>query len=425
MKILSKKLFFRLHSWIGVQLSILFFIVCLAGTLATLSSEYDWLFFPEVSAVDTGQKASYNDMVSNIKKVHPNGRIASFFNPDETYLCNIVQVFNNKQRYYAIVNPYSGLVQGSTTITFQRLFRDLHYFLYLPFKIGTYTVLFFGFILLISSITALYFYKNWWKKLFDSKVGKGKLVLYRSLHRFVSVWSVPFAILFSIAGIWYFSERTDVGNIQENSNTSSPVAMLANKNKKFEKLDCFTLDYDKAVKISEQAIPNLKVKTITPPRETKKFGYLMGKIDVPLARNGANQVFLHPLDYSVLKTQEAIKISKIAWLNDVADPLHFGNWGGLITKISWFIDGMAISSLILTGIWMYTKRTSKRKKKKAKIWLYLNWSIVAGINFYMFKSLGNRYLASDKFLLILSLFILISIFLTWYLFIKKIKTIQN
>ena len=131
MKLPSKKLFFRLHSWIGVQLGVLFFIVCFSGTLAKLGSKYDWLFFSELRAADIGQKATYNDMVSNIKKAHPNGKIASFFNPDETYLCNIVQVFNNKQRYYVSVNPYSGLVQGSTTITFQRLFRDLYYFLYL------------------------------------------------------------------------------------------------------------------------------------------------------------------------------------------------------------------------------------------------------------------------------------------------------
>lgn len=96
-----------------------------------------------------------------------------------------------------------------------------------------------------------------------------------------------------------------------------------------------------------------------------------------------------------------------------------------VTKIIWFIGRLAISSLILTGIWIYAKRDFKRKKKKSKIWFYINWTIVVGINFYMFTSLSTRYLASDKFLLILTFFVILLIFSTWYLFVKKIKTTHN
>ncbi|WP_027078010.1 PepSY-associated TM helix domain-containing protein [Maribacter antarcticus] len=420
MKILSKKLFFHIHSWIGVQLSILFFIVCFSGTLATLSNEYDWLFFPEIRAVDNGKTASYNNMVSNIQKAYPEGRIGAFFGTDEAYLCTIVHVINNKQRYYVFVNPYTGKVQGATTLTFQRFFRNLHYFLYIPPQIGNYVVLFFGFTLLISSLTALYFYKKWWKKLFQLKIGKGKLVFYRSLHRLVGIWSVPFAILFSVTGIWYFAERSGIGAISKKANPS--VAQIQTPdNVEPEKLEAYTLDFDKAVKIAEAEIPNLKVMTVLPPRDTKSSWYLTGKSDVPLVRNRANRVYLHPLNYTVLTIQEADKISTVTWLNDAADPLHFGNWGGLVTKIIWFIGGMAISSLILTGVWIYVKRNSRRKKKKPKIWLYINWSIVAVINFCMFTVLRTRYLASYNMLIVLGISVLLLILLTWYLFVKKMR----
>lgn len=96
-----------------------------------------------------------------------------------------------------------------------------------------------------------------------------------------------------------------------------------------------------------------------------------------------------------------------------------------VTKIIWFIGRLAISSLILTGIWIYAKRDFKRKKKKSKIWFYINWTIVVGINFYMFTPLSTGYLASDKFLLILTFFVILLIFSTWYLFVKKIKTTHN
>ena len=56
----DKMLFFNIHSWIGVKFSILFFVACFSGTLATISNEMDWLFSPEIGASDTGELANKN-----------------------------------------------------------------------------------------------------------------------------------------------------------------------------------------------------------------------------------------------------------------------------------------------------------------------------------------------------------------------------
>ncbi|MEM6633619.1 MAG: PepSY-associated TM helix domain-containing protein, partial [Bacteroidota bacterium] len=60
----------------------------------------------------------------------------------------------------------------------------------------------------------------------------------------------------------------------------------------------------------------------------------------------------------------------------IADPLHFGYWGGLITKIIWFFGGLSISGLVLTGIWISLKRKVKdRQRRKAQrlgVWKYVN-----------------------------------------------------
>ncbi|MEM6723598.1 MAG: PepSY-associated TM helix domain-containing protein, partial [Bacteroidota bacterium] len=250
---INKKLLFKIHGWIGIKLSILFFIVCLSGTLATISHELDWLFNPAIRAIPQETLASKNTLIGNIQKVFPDGEILFISATPEPYICNIAQIKTGKQRYFVFANQYTGEVQGYSKLTIQRYLRDLHYYLFIPFQVGHFTVLIFAFMLLISTLTALLFYKRWWKKLFVLKRGKGPVVLFRSLHRLVGIWSVPFTILFSITGIWYFAERTNTANISKIANTKAPlIDTLEMDSLTFAKLH-YTIDYDRVVQQAQLA----------------------------------------------------------------------------------------------------------------------------------------------------------------------------
>lgn len=426
---LKKKHFFQLHSWIGTRLSILFFIVCFSGTIATLSNELDWLFMPDIRLESTETSlASKNQIVQNIKNRYPEGKIQYWDHREESYLCDIVYVGVNGARTYVFVNPYTGEIQGNTQLTFQRFFRDLHYYLFIPFQIGHFTVLIFGFLLLISLITALYFYKKWWKKFLDLKTGKGKLVLFRSLHRLVGLWSIPFTILFSITAIWYFLERTNTAGISDISNPGFPEVQNLGDNQALENLS-YTIDYDKAVSIAKKEIPKLKIGTILPPSSLEKPIYITGKSDVALVRKRANRIYINPTTYQLVDIQRAENTNTVMWLNDIADPLHFGYWGGLITKLIWFIFGLGISGLVLTGIWITLKRQAIKKKEKQKpvmgIWKFINWGIFLVLAVFMYIILITRYKVSMLSLVSISLGWLILCFLAYYVFEYRLQRIAS
>lgn len=427
---LKKKTFFKVHSWIGIRLSILFFIVCFSGTLATLSNEMDWLFNSEIRATPQEELASRNLIMENFKKAYPEGQITFWNHTEEAYLCDILQKKENGIRTYVFANPYTGEIQGESQMTIQRFFRNLHYFLFIPFQIGNFTVLIFGFMLLISLVTALVFYKKWWQKLFELKTGKGPLVFLRSLHRLVGVWSVPFTLLFSITGIWYFLERTNTAGIGRIANPRSPKIEVLEKAKETEEgIDSKTLDYDRAIQIAKVQIPNLKLGFIVPSRGTSGTIYITGKSEVPLVRPRANRVYINPNTYEVVSVQKATEIGAIMYLNDIADPLHFGSWGGLATKIIWFILGAGITSLVGSGIWITLKRKAvKRKKNNKKVmgaWGYVNWSIFAVMLFFMYYSLIGRYQVSMHGLLSISVGWLAFLVATYYLFVYRLnKSVQ-
>ncbi|MEM9887441.1 MAG: PepSY-associated TM helix domain-containing protein [Bacteroidota bacterium] len=424
---LNKKTFFKIHQWIGIKLSILFFIVCISGTFATLSNEMDWLFLKDIRAEPSETLASKNKIVENIKAIYPDSKIGYWSAANAPYLCDIIYLRKDDKNLYAFANPYTGEVQGASTLTFQRFFRDLHYYLFIPFQVGHFTVLIFAFLLFISMTTALLFFKKWYKKLFELKTGKGKLVLYRSLHRLVGLWSVPFVILFSITGIWYFLERTNTANVSKISNTSSPKLEVPFTDSIAFANITYTMDYDKAVAQAKSAIPNLEVKDIAFPTQMDGVLYLTGISDVPLVRNRANRIYLHPTTYEVLQVQRAEESPTTMWLNDIADPLHFGYWGGLVTKVLWFLGGLAISGLVLTGLWISQKRRVKmRSQQQQKVqsmrgWKYVNWVVLGLLLFFMYATLITRYQASFAVLSIISTAWLLSILGWWYLFAYQIR----
>ncbi|MEX2336340.1 MAG: PepSY-associated TM helix domain-containing protein [Fulvivirga sp.] len=357
-KIFNKDTLFKIHGWVGIKLSIVFFVVCFSGTLAVFSHEMDWLFNADMRAAPKDNYASRNQAVKNIQAIFPNGKITYWERAREPYLTDIVYVKSAEELKYVFVNPYTAEVQGFAAVTIQRFFRDLHYYLFIPDQVGNYLVLFFGFVLVISLITGMFYYSEWYKKLFVLKVGKGSQAFYSSLHKLVGAWSIPFMIVIGATSLWYFAERSDFPRISPQLQVAVP-AIMAPKDSTWSAME---LDYDRFVTIAEKAIPGLVVKDIIPPAASDRPVYLTGTSHVPLVRHRANRVYIDPHSYEVVKVQKADEINTTTWLNDIADPLHFGYWGGLVTKVIYFIFGAGLSSLILTGPWLYIKRRLKVKR---------------------------------------------------------------
>ena len=397
--------------------------------MATLSHEMDWLFISEIRAKPQKELASRNAIIGNLKKQYPDGQISYWMRTEEPYLCDIIYMMDNGRQTYVFANPYTGKIQGNANLTFQRFFRDLHYFLFMPFyQFGYLIVLSFSFLLLISFLTALFFYKKWWRKLFKLEIKKGPLVFFRSLHRLVGLWSIPFSILFSVTGIWYFVERTNIADLHTKVNPDSPKLENINTNSDSINLT-YNLDYDRITQLAQNAIPFFKAEDMNIPATQDKPVYIRGNSDVPLVRQRANRVFVDPYNYKVIKVQNAKTISKIMWINDITDPLHFGYWGGLTTKIIWFFIGLGISSLVLTGIWITLKRKSlQRKKKHAPIlgkWKFINWGIYLLLLISMYVQLVYRYHTSYKGILVISCGWLILLLLTYYVFVYRLKKVVN
>ncbi|MEM6770042.1 MAG: PepSY-associated TM helix domain-containing protein [Bacteroidota bacterium] len=429
--LINRKKLFKIHSWIGVKLSVLFFVVCFSGTLAVLSSEMDYLVQPGIRATPQPTFASKNTIVKNLRERFPDADLGYWAGAREPYLCDLITVKRANGKYtYVFANPYTGEIQGTANLTVQRYFRDLHYYLFIPFQVGHFTVLLFAFLLLFSLLTALLFSKKWYRKFLEIKRGKGRLVYFRSLHRLVGAWTVPFLLLFALTGVWYFLERTNTAGISRIANTKTPeIAAPLPDSTDMEEL-AWQLDYDRAVDSARAYIPGLIVKDIAIPRKPNRPIYLTGISDVPLVRNRANRVYVHPGTYEVTFVQKAAESPTVTWLNDIMDPIHFGSFGGLWTKLLWFCSGLGISGLILTGIYISRKRKVKnevaQKAQRLGGWKYYNWGVVVLMFVFMFYILITRYQADLPVLLFISGGWALMGLGAWYLFVYRLqKAVQG
>jgi len=167
-----RKILFELHGWIGLNLGLILFVVCLSGTFATLSDEIDMLIDP-ARRVDTRPsditEYDWTAMMSNLETSFPDGAVQTIYAPGAssrptdrgmTAALAFVAVPSGETRKVS-VNPYTGEVLGHTGFfNVERFFRTFHRRLFDGAR-GILIVTLTSFFLLASAITGFTFYGGW------------------------------------------------------------------------------------------------------------------------------------------------------------------------------------------------------------------------------------------------------------------------
>ncbi|WP_286234562.1 PepSY-associated TM helix domain-containing protein [Thalassotalea sediminis] len=368
---LSNRFLFQLHGWFSLPVWIVFCFVCLTGTIAVISHEITWLTNTNARALnpDNLPEKKVTELIDTVESAYPTAKITTALS-FEPYLVNAV-IFTDSDKPYAIayVNQYTGEIQEvNQGFTFINFMRALHGWLYFPwqnsYSVGYYLVCAMAIVMLGALITGLLVYKNFWRAFTQPKlrVNQGKKTFLADLHRLAGVWSVWFLLLMSLTGLWYLVQAIMWQNDIEID--PHPPIVAVNDLPSGSQIPQRAYSLQDALTITQQKFPDFKSRYVMPPehyRDTYKF---YGEGDFIFYDQYSYGVTVNPWNGEIMSTRSPDEMNVVQTLSHIANPLHYGTIGGIWTKIIWFIFGVFLTGMSITGFLMWGERTFKAAKRQ-------------------------------------------------------------
>jgi uncharacterized iron-regulated membrane protein len=343
-----RSLWWSVHSWAGFKLSIFLTFILATGTLAVFAHEFDWLLTPSMRvAPRDAPRASWGTVAEAAQRAAPDARLTTIFAPIDPWFA--VEAWAGPQkgaprRIY--VDPWTGKVTGQHGwANIHRFLRQVHRHLMLPTRIGIPIVCSLALLLAASLVTGIVTYKKWWRGFFRWPRAGDTRRLSGDIHRLAGLWSLWFVALISLTGIWYMVE------------TLGGYAPVDQPPKIGERPPPTGPALDRLVAIARRAKPSLDIREV---RFTPEQGVIfLGQDRAWLVRDRVTGVAIDPANERVTMTLDGTELSAHQRISEMADPLHFGTFGGLPTKILWFVFGALMTALSVTGTMIFALRLSR------------------------------------------------------------------
>ncbi|MFD2631357.1 PepSY-associated TM helix domain-containing protein [Idiomarina piscisalsi] len=367
---MTQRQWFKLHGWCSLPIWILFCFICITGTIAVFSHELTWLFNENARAVNPNDLAAQpiSELVATVQNAYPSANITTVMT-FEPYLINAV-IFSTETipSGIAYVNQYTGEIQEvNQGITFINFMRSLHGWLLFPwqssYSVGYYLVSAMSFVMIGALVTGLVIYKRFWRAYTQPKIRakQGKKTLLTDLHKHGGAWSIWFLIVMSLTGLWYFTQQV-MWHADIDIEAHPPLVETSDipLGEKAEP----PVTFADAMKTTEERFPEFRPSYIMMPEHNRDMFKIIGGGDTVFFDDYSYRVNINPWTGEIASETTPETMGALQTIQHIVDPLHYGTIGGIWTKAIWFIFGLILSGMSITGFLIWGSRTVKAAKEK-------------------------------------------------------------
>ncbi len=363
---ISQKIWFQLHGWCSLPVWLIFTTVCLTGTIAVLSHELTWLFNENARALNPQNLPAkpIADLVAAVQQVEPTAAVTSVMVMEPYLVTAVMFTTETLPAAIAYVNPYTGVVQEiNPGLNFISFMRSLHGWLLFPwqhsYSVGYYLVSAMSLLMLGALITGLVIYKRFWQSFTAPKLRlhQGKKTVLADLHRLSGVWSLWFLLLMSLTGLWYLIQAMLWHNEVEFSYEVEPLSSLYMPAVAADGKQPAMIPLEQAIARAQQFLPEMKPAFVAMPEHPRDYYRISGYGDSIWFDQYSYTAWINPWSGEVADSRVPAQMGTLETVMSVADPLHYGTLGGLWTKAIWFVFGLLVSGMSITGFMIWGSRT--------------------------------------------------------------------
>ena len=374
-----KKAFRHIHLWLSVPFGLIITLVCFSGAMLVFEKEVTQWLRPDVFNIDPQgrQPLPMDEVVRRVSATLPEGvqvtGVTAF--PDPTKAWQLPLSKPAKASVYA--NPYTGEVtgRGDRLPFFATMFR-LHRWLldsrpsgdgvfWGKVVVGTSTLLFV--LVLVSGIVI------WWprtrKALQNSlkiAVRKGWRRFWYGLHVAGGMYALLLLLVMALTGLtwsfgWYrtgfyalFGVEAQAGGGHGSHNAKSQEGHQKQQGRKGkgDKNTDRTAHWQTVYEQLKQKNPDARQISLSDGSASvsvNRFGNTRGADRYQFDTRTGQLTGYTP--YNELDKSGKIR----GWIYS----MHVGNWGGLLTRLLWFVAALPGATLPLTGYYLWIRRLQK------------------------------------------------------------------
>ncbi|MEM7483268.1 MAG: PepSY-associated TM helix domain-containing protein [Acidobacteriota bacterium] len=360
------RLFYDIHSWLGILAGLALFVCCFSGTLALFEIELvDW---ERPSARSQGAGTANVDLDDTLSRVFEHlGDERDFFILLPTARSTSIEAraFGDGHVDRIYIDPADGTIteaEGETAFAF---LTHLHTDLHLPRPFGRYLVGFLGIFLMLSLISGAMAHPKLIKELFLLRWRPSLRLTFSDIHKQLGVWSLIFGLFMAFTG-------AVIGLL----GLFAPVMVLSAFGGDVEQAtEAFSGPHFEATGVEAPMLPVApliaELEAAKPGFTTRSFlishwGDETAELSVNLERTPYRHLAAGESHRLSLVDGRTIHVGSFTErglgtrLFGSVQPLHYGLFGGIALKVIYLIAGLALSLGIFSGtmLWHARRRTA-------------------------------------------------------------------